>query len=235
MIAGEEYEYVGAEILQLGNLLPNYNRSIAIMVKRYGAGSRDVLDFGAGIGTLSRTVRELGLTPICLEPDASQRGELERLGFRTAASLDDIGDGSLDYIYSSNVLEHIEDDVAALIDLRRKLRPNGRLLLYIPAFQSLYSAMDRAVGHFRRYDRAMLGVKLRAAGFAVDDMYYADVLGYFVTRIFQLIGNDTGKINAFTLSTYDRLIFPVGQVIEKIMRVPVGKNIVGVARNPSGS
>jgi hypothetical protein len=91
--------------------------------------------------------------------------------------------------------------------------------------------MDRAVGHFRRYDRKMLGDKLQAAGFAVEDLYYADVLGYFVTRLFQSIGNDTGKINAFTLSTYDRAIFPVGQIIERIARMPVGKNIVGLARN----
>ena len=232
MSASDGYEYEGAKILQLGNVLPNYNRSIAVMACRYGAGARDVLDFGAGIGTLSQTVRELGLAPLCLEPDARQRAELDRLGFQTVASLAGVPDGSLDYIYSSNVLEHIEDDVAALIELRRKLRAGGRLLLYIPAFQSLYSAMDRAVGHYRRYDRAMLGQKLRDAGFVVEELYYADVLGYFVTRLFMAIGNDTDKINPFTLTVYDRVIFPIGQVIEKLMRVPVGKNVVGVARNP---
>jgi len=231
MSASDGYEYEGAEILQLGNVLPNYNRSIAVMACRYGAGARDVLDFGAGIGTLSQTVRELGLAPLCLEPDARQRAELDRLGFQTVASLAGVPDGSLDYIYSSNVLEHIEDDVAALIELRRKLRAGGRLLLYIPAFQSLYSAMDRAVGHYRRYDRAMLGQKLRDAGFVVEELYYADVLGYFVTRLFMAIGNDTDKINPFTLTVCDRVIFPVGQMIEKLVRVPVGKNVVGVARN----
>ena len=92
--------------------------------------------------------------------------------------------------------------------------------------------MDRAVGHHRRYDRAMLGQKLRDAGFVVEELYYADVLGYFVTRLFMAIGNDTDKINPFTLTVYDRVIFPIGQVIEKLMRVPVGKNVVGVARNP---
>ena len=121
MSASDGYEYEGAKILQLGNVLPNYNRSIAVMACRYGAGARDVLDFGAGIGTLSQTVRELGLAPLCLEPDARQRAELDRLGFQTVASLAGVPDGSLDYIYSSNVLEHIEDDVAALIELRRKL------------------------------------------------------------------------------------------------------------------
>ena len=78
----------------------------------------------------------------------------------------------------------------------------------------------------------MLSEKLRAAGFAVEDLFYADVLGYFVTRVYQAIGNDTGKINPFTLGVYDRFVFPVGRMIERLGRMPVGKNVVGVARNP---
>lgn len=79
----------------------------------------------------------------------------------------------------------------------------------------------------------MLGQKLRDAGFLVEEPYYADILGYlhFVTRLFKAIGNDRDKINPFTLTVYDRVIFPVGQVIEKLVRVPGGKNVVGVARN----
>jgi SAM-dependent methyltransferase len=230
MGANASYEYEGAEMLQLAGILPNYNRSIALMACRYGAGAQSVLDFGAGTGVLSQAVRELGLTPLCLEPDARQRDGLVRQGFATISSLDEVADASLDFIYSSNVLEHIEDDVAALADLRRKLRPGGRLLLYVPAFQSLYSSMDRAVGHYRRYDRLMLGEKLRTAGFAVEDLYYADVLGYFVTRLYMRIGNDTTKINPFTLGIYDRFIFPVSSFLEKLGRLPVGKNIVGIAR-----
>jgi SAM-dependent methyltransferase len=231
MNTGDAYEYEGAQILQLGNVMPNYNRSIAVMACRYGAGAHNVLDFGAGIGTLSETVRDLGLSPLCLEPDANQRTELHRRGFQTVATLDQIGDGTLDYIYSSNVLEHIADDVAVLKTLRRKLRSGGSLFLYIPAFQSLYSSMDKAVGHHRRYDRKMLRAKLTAAGFQVDDLYYADVLGYFVTLLFKAVGNDNGKINPFTLGFFDRVVFPLGQLIEKCVRVPVGKNVVGVARN----
>jgi SAM-dependent methyltransferase len=232
MSQSEGYKFEGAEILQLGaGVMPNYNRSIAEMVRRYGAGARDVLDFGAGIGTLSETVRELGIAPLCLEPDARQRAELDRRGFRTVASLAEIGDGSLDYIYSSNVLEHIQDDVETLIELRRALRAGGRLFLYVPAFQSLYSAMDRAVGHVRRYERATLDEKLRAAGFTVESLYYADVLGFFVTRLFMAVGNDTDKINPLTMNVYDRFIFPIGRLIERLGRMPVGKNVVAIARN----
>ena len=58
-----------------------------------------------------------------------------------------------DFIYSSNVLEHIYDDVKSLKQLESKLTKNGTLVLYLPAFQILYSDLDRSVGHFRRYSK----------------------------------------------------------------------------------
>jgi SAM-dependent methyltransferase len=229
------YKYEGTDYLEIGeDALRNYNASIAAMVVRYGAGAAGVMDFGAGIGTLADLVRARGIVPLCVEPDPGQRAALERRGFRTAASLAAVADGSLDFIYSSNVLEHIADDVQALRELRAKLRPGGRLFLYVPAFQSLFSSLDVTVGHHRRYDRAMLGAKLRDAAFAVDDLYYADVFGYFVTAIFKLVGNTMSNANPVTLRIYDRLIFPVGRIVERVMRVPVGKNIVALATRPQG-
>jgi len=230
-MSGGSYEYEGAEYLKLGEgPLANYNASIAALVRRYGAGATDVMDFGAGIGTLSTAVRAGGLDPLCVEPDSAQRAELVRRGFRAVASAGEIPDGSLDYIYSSNVLEHIEDDVATLVMLRAKLRPGGTLLLYVPAFQSLFSSMDLTVGHFRRYDAASLGGKLRDAGFTVDDLFYADFFGYFATLAFKRLGNSMSNANSLTYRVFDSFIFPVGCLIERAVRIPVGKNIVGVAR-----
>ena len=87
----EGYRYEGTEYLKLGEeSLANYNASIAKMVRRFAGDARDVMDFGAGIGTLSIKVRSLGLDPLCVEPDHRQRTELARRGFRTAGGLDDI-------------------------------------------------------------------------------------------------------------------------------------------------
>jgi hypothetical protein len=226
------YEYVGAELLQLGDTLSNYNEAIAKFAWMYGRDAKHILDFGAGIGTLSEKVRARGMHPVCLEPDAIQRAELQRRGFSVVSSLDEIADESQNFIYSSNVLEHIEDDAATLAVLRNKLQPKGALMLYLPAFQSLYSTMDAAVGHYRRYDRAMLQEKLSAAGLAVEQLYYVDFLGYFVTRLFRTLGNDPTKINRTTLGFYDRYVFPVSRAIETVLRTPVGKNVLAVARRP---
>ena len=67
----------------------------------------------------------------------------------------------VDLIYTSNVLEHIDDDLAALKQLRATLSPGGRIAIYVPAMQVLYSDMDRSLGHYRRYGRQELLAKLK--------------------------------------------------------------------------
>lgn len=88
-------------------MLPNYNRSIAVMARRYGAGARDVLDFGTGIGTLSQTVCEQVLSyAVVSGTERGQRAKLDRHRLPNSGSLADVADGSLDCICSSNILEH---------------------------------------------------------------------------------------------------------------------------------
>jgi SAM-dependent methyltransferase len=232
-MTSDGYQYEGTDFLKLGEAsLQNYNNSIATLVRRYAGDARDVLDFGAGLGSLTGRVRSLGLNPLCVELDDRHRAALQGLGFPTVATLDEVPAASVDYIYSSNVLEHIEDDVRTLVALRERLRPGGRLLLYVPAFQSLYSSLDVMAGHFRRYDRAMLASKLREATFEIEDLFYADVFGYFATRAFRRLGNNMSNANPLTLRIFDRCIFPIGCLIERLVRVSVGKNIVGVATKP---
>lgn len=72
-----------------------------------------------------------------------------------------------------DVLEHIEDDAAALSKALELLTPNGSLILTVPALPSLWSAHDEANHHFRRYTRDVLLTRLRDAGFEVASCDYA--------------------------------------------------------------
>ncbi|OGS38023.1 MAG: hypothetical protein A3J82_09730 [Elusimicrobia bacterium RIFOXYA2_FULL_69_6] len=69
---------------------------------------------------------------------------------------------------SFQVLEHIQDDAAALDAMKRLLKTGGRALLMLPAHQSLFGTLDRELSHFRRYDEAAVRSKLAAAGFEVE-------------------------------------------------------------------
>ena len=104
---------------------------------------------------------------MCVEPDEGLRRDLESQGFECRADVGQIPEGSVDYVFSLNVMEHIEDDAEMFRAIRRRLRAGGRLYLYVPAFPVLYSSMDRKVGHYRRYRVRGLGRKLERAGFRV--------------------------------------------------------------------
>lgn len=122
-----------------------------------------VLEFGCGMGAAgSRLAR--GRTYTGIEPDAQSRAvAAERVG---ASGRVLAGDESLpaeetfDLVCAFEVLEHIEDDRAALQSWTRRVRPGGHLLLSVPAWQDRYGPMDAEVGHFRRYDPDQLAAVL---------------------------------------------------------------------------
>jgi SAM-dependent methyltransferase len=73
-----------------------------------------------------------------------------------------------DYLMSFEVLEHLEDDSAALRAWSAYLKPGGTLLLSVPARMKMWSASDIWAGHFRRYELDELRNKVRHSGFEVD-------------------------------------------------------------------
>jgi len=207
-----------------------YNNFLLSLIRKYTKQDCTVIDFGSGIGIFARELHGNGVHISCVEPDPTHAAIAAAAGLPVSRSLDDIQDMSVDYIYALNVLEHIEDDEATLMKIWSKLKPDGVLLVYVPAFQILYSSMDRKVGHFRRYTKRALLEKLRKVGFHVMNARYADSLGFFVSLLFRFLGNNTGSLNRLGLILYDRIIFPISKICDVLFSSFLGKNIIVVAR-----
>ena len=108
----ENTNYSGLDELIYGEEMRNYNRHIVQMAIRHAGKIKKCVDFGAGIGTLSLIFREqFGIAPLCVEIDAENISWLKKRKLDFAQNLEDIPN-DIDLIFSSNVLEHIEDDVA---------------------------------------------------------------------------------------------------------------------------
>lgn len=137
-----------------------------------GAAPKRVLDLGCGNGRFLAALAARGAQVIGVDAYA---GGLERARERMPSAtliVADITrvplpDASVDLVAMLDVLEHLEPE-APLAEARRLLAPGGRLLVSVPAFQSLYSEFDRLAGHRKRFRRADLTAELAAGGFAVE-------------------------------------------------------------------
>ncbi|WP_169711819.1 GtrA family protein [Henriciella litoralis] len=228
-----EMPYTGVEELDILANAKNYNRSLSEFVAAPMQPGDRVLDFGAGIGSFSRPLRGEVASLTCLEPDERLSRRLESEGFEVARSADEVADASVDYAFTLNVLEHIEDDKTAMADLYRMIKPGGRLAVYVPAFDFLYSNMDKKVGHWRRYGRRELVEKLRDAGFYVEKVRFADSLGVPATMAFKLVDNGSGDVSEKSITIYDRLIFPFSRALDVIAGRFFGKNLAVYAVRPN--
>jgi SAM-dependent methyltransferase len=85
--------------------------------------------------------------------------------------------GQFDTILCLDALERIEQDEHAMATFADLLTPGGRLVLHVPAVSRVYGESDRAMGHFRRYDRDELASRLAAHGFTVEQAAYVNVPG----------------------------------------------------------
>jgi SAM-dependent methyltransferase len=126
-----------------------------------------ILDAGCGTGRnlveLSSLGSAAGVDPAAEAVEACRERGLDV----RQATLDRLpfDDGSFDLLLATDVLEHVDDDGAALRELRRVAAPGALLLVTVPAHPRLWSEHDVALHHRRRYRRAELLSRVRSAGF----------------------------------------------------------------------
>lgn len=137
--------------------------------------------------------------------------------------------GKLDTFVYINVFEHIEDDVAELEHIRSLLKKNGHAIIFVPALKGLYSEFDKSIGHYRRYTKKSLRELCEKAGMEVVSMQYRDVVGIASWwTSFVLLRRKT--LSPSLVATYDKFFVPIIRAVESRLRVPVGKNILLVAK-----
>ncbi|HVD64650.1 MAG TPA: class I SAM-dependent methyltransferase [Lapillicoccus sp.] len=137
------------------------------------------LDIGAAGGGNTRVLRDLGWTPVAMEygPDGAEVAHERGLAaVRADARYLPLADGSLTLVVAFDILEHIEEDDLAVAEIRRVLRPDGTLLIAVPADPRLWSDHDVAVDHVRRYTRESLSEVLQRGGFEIARMTSWNVL-----------------------------------------------------------
>lgn len=224
-----EGQYSGVDILEALESAHNYNDYLTRLV-RESTESNDLIDFGAGIGTFSKRLRTAGYRVRCIEPDPVQRRRLEQQGFDTLENITSIPDDSASFIFSLNVFEHIEHDAIAIREVRQKLKPGGTLLIYVPAFECLWTSLDEKLGHHRRYTKTRLLRLVEQEGFAIEHVRYADCLGFVAVLLFRLLNRSASTVTATAISIYDRVLFWPSRALDRLFGRWFGKNVYVLCR-----
>jgi SAM-dependent methyltransferase len=150
--------------------------------------------------------------------------DLARLG------ADGLGPLRFDTVVCANVLEHVADDAASLRAMRAVLAPGGRVVLIVPALRALYGTIDVAIGHHRRYSRAEIDAKLRAAGLEVEHVSYFNLLGvagwWLNARVLR-----RRSVPGLQARLNDRLV-PLLR-LERRLKPPIGMSLLAVGRVPA--
>lgn len=139
------------------------------------------LDIGCGTGATAAALRQFGMvTGVDMSTTALKCCQTRSVSnvLQAKAEWLPIEDGSIDVIVATDVLEHLDDDVAAVREFRRVLKPGGHAVLTVPAYQFLWSEHDVALMHKRRYVSDMLRKAVEAGGLRVEKMTYA--LGFLL-------------------------------------------------------
>ncbi|MEP7272494.1 MAG: methyltransferase [Acidobacteriota bacterium] len=142
-----------------------------------------VLEVGAGTGNITQFLCAAGSEVVATDVLPAYRRELAsrfagQANVRTGefdltqAAPAEMVSAPFDTVVCLNVLEHIEDDRFSLDQMRRVLAPDGMLALLVPAHQVLYGEFDRAVGHYRRYEKSQLKQLLIETGFRIRSMRF---------------------------------------------------------------
>ncbi len=151
-------------------------------------GIDSVLEIGAGVGAvgslLATRYRYVGLEPDAQSYEAA-RSQVGQNGTVLCLREEDYDtDEQFDLVCALEVLEHIEDDVAALRRWQRRIAPRGSVIVSVPAGRDRFGPSDARQGHFRRYDRDDLVNALTTAGFAdVEALVYGFPIGYLLHAV----------------------------------------------------
>jgi SAM-dependent methyltransferase len=194
-----------------------------------------VLEIGCGTGNFSTLIAGAGhaVTAIDIQEPYVETARQRLAPFPGCAAI--CADATrldlaerFDTVVLLDVLEHIENDREFLVRLGAGLATGGNLVLKVPAGHWLYSQMDRAIGHHRRYDRSGLRQVLESAGYEPVSVTAINLFGIFGWWL-------NGKLLGRTippgeqLGLFERLV-PAFRTVEQTLHTPWGLSFVAIAR-----
>jgi SAM-dependent methyltransferase len=198
---------------------------------------KNILDIGAGIGATATLFLDKNVDSYtALEPDLENFNKIKKnkdlinAPFRLNCIHGDISsleENSLfDTILFIDVLEHILDDSKELEEASKHLLPKGKIIVLSPAHDFLYSPFDKAVGHYRRYNKKSL-ISIKPSILNTEHIFYLDSIGILISIINRYILRSKTP-NKQQIKFWNKIVIPASKVIDRVTSYSFGKTVVCV-------
>jgi SAM-dependent methyltransferase len=227
-------KYIGNE-LELFKNAKNWKSYYRGYIKPYLNGK--VLEVGAGLGGTTEHLCDGSQKDwLCLEPDPELSATIQKMIDTkvlpsccrlTKGTIQDVSkDEKFNAIIYIDVIEHIEDDRAELQRAYDYLEDGGVLMILVPAHQFLYSAFDKAIGHYRRYNKSMLRNTVPLALKQLNLMYLDSVglLASIANKLFL----KRSYPNLQQILFWDNVMVSISRVTDPIIFKTLGKSVLGI-------
>jgi len=216
---------------------------VASLVNRYGNNgtTESILEIGCGTGATMKELEGRGLV-VGMDISPLALGRCVEKGIDTVCAADGAllpyRDEQFDVVISIDVLEHIDDDVSALQEIRRVCKPGGVAIFTVPAFQFLWSRRDDTAHHLRRYTLREVKKKVRQAGFRIRRATYINLPLFLPLFLLVKVGYLLQRNPSRTMD-YVLVPSPINKVLSWIVKreadwlaqsdLPIGSSIGCVA------
>ena len=201
-----------------------------LFIKRFLKGN--VLEVGAGCGSFTRNYLNKKIDSLLLtDLDKNNIHELNQK-FKnnskikiTSKKLNNIKK-KFDTIIYLHVLEHIKNDKSEIKFALKKLKKNGILIIMVPAHQKIYSNLDKAVGHFRRYDFKFF--KKNFKSLETVNIKFLDSMGYFLYYLNKIFFKKEIYPSKFKIFIWDKFFTPLTMIVDFLSGYRFGKCILAI-------
>tara|TARA_B100000242_G_C43014746_1_gene471839 strand:+ start:67 stop:750 length:684 start_codon:yes stop_codon:yes gene_type:complete len=222
----EKYPEEATERFDKANIHINYCLSF---FKKFIKGN--ILEVGAGCGSFTKFYQEKEQSITLTELDKKNFLDLKnkfdgKKNISISNSSVEFLEKKFDTIMYLHVLEHISDDIQELKRAIDKLNNNGYLVIMVPAHQKIYSNLDKAVGHFRRYEKEFF--KKDLLGLKRIKFISLDSVGYFLYFLNKFFFKEEVYPSNLKIFLWDKIFTPITMVLDIFLMYKFGKCFVAV-------
>jgi len=221
----KKYPEVALERFDKASLWIKY---VVFKIKRFL--KNDILEVGAGFGSFTRSYMKNFHSVTLTDADDNSFNLLKQNFLNDQnvniikSSVKDIGKKFNTILYF-NVLEHIEEDKLEIKNALEKLNNKGYLIILVPAHQKIYSKLDKAVGHYKRYDIEFFKNN-RFENSKIVKLYFLDVFGYLLYYANKIFFKGETYPSNLKIFIWDKIFTPLTIVIDFLTAYKFGKNIL---------